>query len=69
MKISIQVFNGKDWETTEKNIFTFKDWQDMVLFAYRLSVTTNKEVRAERHGNGHYFNYSHAQNYFNSLNL
>ena len=64
MKVSIQInLLGKNWEDIEKKEQTFKNWDDVMDFAYRLSFHFNKEVRVEHLGNGNYFLPAHAENF------
>ena len=64
MKVSIQInLIGKNWEDIEKKEQTFKNQDEVMSFAYRLSFLFNKEVRIEYLGNGWYFLPAHAENF------
>ena len=61
--VLVQVSENCYWEQTPKTYYNFTDWQDMVIFAYRLAVKTGREIRVENMGNGHYFNPEYANEY------
>ena len=63
LRLSVQIREEIDWEQTPKTYYNFTDWQDIVIFAYRLAVKTGREVRVESEGNGHYFNPEYANEY------
>ena len=58
---------GLAWEETPKVKLTFKDFTDIAIYAYRLTLQTNSEVRIEESGNGHYYSPLNAENYLKTL--
>lgn len=54
-----------DWERITKVNHSFKDWKDVSIFAYRLAKQTDREVRVENNGNGHYYAPHNAEPFLN----
>ncbi len=66
--VTIQIKEtGKDWEQTSKVKHNFPNWEEVSIFAYHLSVHFLTEVRVESKGQGHYYNYSNAENFFKTV--
>lgn len=64
MTVTVQIKRSSlDWDLSTKVEHTFKEWKDISTFAYRLSLQTDKEIRVEINGNGHYYHPSQAENY------
>ena len=61
--VLVQVSENCYWEDVLAVQHTFKDWSEMVHFAYRLALQTQRKVRVENKGNGHYFNPEYANEY------
>lgn len=64
MKVTIQLAGIiKDWNQAFKVEHTFKNWDEIAIFCYRLALHFEREVRVEYKGNGTYYNHHYAKEY------
>jgi hypothetical protein len=66
MKVKIQIKKNQPWEKIKGVEHTFKNWEEVSVFAYRLAMQVNSEIRVEEEsGNGDYFSPTNSLNFLN----